>query len=84
MRLFQASIIALGVGKKSNGLNMILINNFRKINEVKGNDMVVKRNPPKQSKRGSMLRKQLFDMILPGQDFMPRIHGGNRPAASGR
>ena len=62
---------------------MILINNFRKINEVKGNDMVVKRNPPKQSKRGSMLRKQLFDMILPGQDFMPRIHGGNRPAESG-
>lgn len=52
--------------------------------KIKRNDSpVIKRNPPDLPKRGSKLRKQIFDMILPGQDLMHRIHGGNKPSQSG-
>ena len=52
--------------------------------KIKRNDnKTVKRNPPDILGRGSKLRKQLFDMILPGQDLLHRIHGGNKPSQSG-
>lgn len=44
--------------------------------------MKIKRNPPDNIK-GIKLRKQLFDMRLPGQDFVDKISAGNQPASSG-
>ena len=47
--------------------------------------MKIKRNPPEdmKPKRGGILRKKIYDMVLPGQDLTGRVFGTNQPSQSG-